>query len=597
MLYLHYNNSFSKEQNINMEATMQFITKYLSLATLLLTFSFASHAENNVKAELISESAAVVAGKNLQLSVVLDAKEGWHTYYKDAGDAGLPTELKWTLPDGFSAGEIDWPTPLKMTEGTLNINAYIGKTTLPVTITTPQKLAEKTYNFKVKALWLACKDICIPEEQDLSIELPVSSTSSLLGETEAIQKNVDVKAGLLRNARNDNMDSSLFIILALAFLGGLVLNIMPCVLPVLSMKALALVRKSGKSSAHTIPHGVAYTLGIMLSFAMIAGLLIMLQQGGEAIGWGYQMQSPAFVGFLIYLLFLVGLSLSGAFHLPVLLGGVGGNLASEASIRGSFFTGILATMVATPCTAPFMASAVGASLTLPAWAAMLVFLAIGFGLAFPFLLISIFPSCLKFLPKSGAWTERFKEFLAFPMYASVIWLLWVLGLQVGIGGVGLVLTGLLFIVFILWLKRGKLFSFLLALAVIIATLFNVSSDEKMPEVAYSKQALAELRSQGKAVFVDATAAWCITCQINKQVALNTTKTKDAFAKNGVVLMVADWTKKNPEITELLHGFGYNGVPLNVFYPANNGEPIVLPQILSEDMVIEVISTPKIQPNP
>lgn len=379
---------------------------------------------------------------------------------------------------------------------------------------------------------------------------------------------------------------------------------MPCVLPVLSLKTLALVKKTGKERAHTAKYGIAYTLGILVTFALIAAILISLQKAGQSIGWGFQMQSPAFVGFLIFLLFVVGLNLSGLFELPVLLGGVGNNLANEDSLRGSFFTGVLATMVATPCTAPFMASAVGAALTLPAWAAMLTFLSLGFGLALPFLLVSIFPSLLHFLPKPGAWMEKFKEFLAFPMYAAVLWLLWVLGMQVGIDGVTHILSGLLLIVFMIWLQHAvgecsishRLFTIFAVITMLGAILYYLEKSEKVKteqtiaaEIPYSASTLAQLRAEGKAVYVDATAAWCITCQLNKRVALDTEKTKKAFKDNNITLMIADWTNQNPEITEFLKGFGFNGVPLNVFYPAGGGEPVVMPQILSEQIVLDVIS--------
>ena len=562
-------------------------------ATIILLFSlfliFPALAENNVKARLVSGTLAIEAGKNFRLGVILEAGD-WHTYWKKPGDAGLPTKLNWQLPDGFSAGEIDWPEPKIFAEGDLTTYGYTGTTLLPVTISAPSILAANNYDISVKAEWLACKDICIPESQTLYITLPVGK-SSASPEAKLFQKNSSIL--------------ELLPIIFSAIIGGLILNIMPCVLPVLSLKTLALVNKSGKIRRHTIPLGIAYTFGILLSFAFIATLLIVLQKGGEVIGWGFQMQSPAFVGFLIYLLFLVGLNLSGLFNLPVLLGNVGGNIANENSLRGSFFTGILATMVATPCTAPFMASAVGAALTLPAWAAMLTFLSLGFGLALPFLLISIFPSLLRFLPKAGAWMERFKEFLAFPMYGAVIWLLWVLGNQVGADGVAIALCGLLLIVFMIWLQKavGKCkishrFFTISALVIMLgATLYTLEKTDSEIKtrtennyyINYSPQALAELRSAGKAVYVDVTAAWCITCQLNKRVALDTEATMAAFKQYNVTFMVADWTRKNPEITKFLQSFGYNGVPLNVFYPAGGGDPVVLPQILNEKIVIDTIS--------
>ena len=525
----------------------------------LLLFPSFAFAENIVHAELVVEQNA----PELKLAVVLHHPDGWHTYYKNSGDAGLPTELKWTLPKGFSAGDIDWPKPQTFSEGNLKTYGYTGEVKLPVVISHP---AGSEAQIKVKASWLVCKDVCVPETQELSI------------------------AGTTPDTALRRYDKSLLITISLALLGGLILNLMPCVLPVLSLKALALVKKSGKARQHTAWHGISYTLGILASFAVLAAILLILQKTGQAVGWGYQMQFPAFVGFLIYLLFAVGLSLSGAFHLPVLLGGVGADLANEGSLRGSFFTGVMAALVATPCTAPFMASAVGAALTLPKFEAMLVFLSLGFGLALPFLLISIFPSCLRFLPKQGAWMVRFKELLAFPIYASVVWLLWVLGLQAGAGSVAIILAGMLFLVFALWLKKCHLLALILAFVVMLATLTNLAKTEsKNSEIPYSKQLLNELRAQGKAVFVDATAAWCITCQINKRVVLDNPNVRAAFAKNNVTLMVADWTKQNPEITEFLHEFHYTGVPLNVFYSANNAHlPIVLPQILHEDIVLELL---------
>lgn len=545
----------------------------------LLLFPSFAYAENIVRAELIVEQTS----PELKLAVVLHHPDGWHTYYKNSGDAGLPTSLTWSLPKGFSAGEIDWPKPQTFAEGNLKTYGYSGEVKLPVTISHPNGTQDDT--IKVKASWLVCKDVCVPETQELAVELSRHPERAEGEEKDLVQVAKDPSVATLSQD-----DGSLFVTLLLALLGGLILNLMPCVLPVLSLKALALVKKSGKARQHTAWHGISYTLGILVSFAVLAAILLILQKTGQAVGWGYQMQFPAFVGFLIYLLFAVGLSLSGAFHLPVLLGGVGADLANEGSLRGSFFTGVMAALVATPCTAPFMASAVGAALTLPEFEAMLVFLSLGFGLALPFLLISIFPSCLRFLPKQGAWMVRFKELLAFPIYASVVWLLWVLGLQAGAGAVAIILAGMLFLVFALWLKKWHLLALILAAIVMVATLANLAKTEAgNSEIPYSKQSLNELRSQGKAVFVDATAAWCITCQINKRVVLDNPNVRAAFAKNNVTLMVADWTKQNPEITEFLHEFHYNGVPLNVFYSANNAHPpIVLPQILHEDMILELL---------
>lgn len=587
---------------------------YAILLAVLCSFFLyptASFAENKVKTNLINEQAAITAGKPFRLGILLNAEEGWHTYYKNPGDAGLPTELKWELPQGFTAGEIEWPAPETFDEDGLTTYGYQGKTLLPVTITAPQQLNEASYKFIVTAQWLTCNKICIPESANLSIELPASSEETILGSeySDLFPKQQQSLSGASSiPALSENISAFQFIVtLSLALIGGIILNVMPCVLPVLSLKTLALVRKSGHVRSHTAKHGIAYTIGIVLSFAAISGILIALQKGGEAVGWGFQMQSPAFVGFLIYLLFLIGLSLSGAFHIPVLLGGVGNKITDENSVKSSFFTGVLATMVATPCTAPFMASAVGAALLLPPWAAILVFVTLGFGLALPFLLISVFPSLLRFLPKPGEWMEKLKEFLAFPMYASVIWLLWVLGIQTGIDGIILILSGLLLIIFTIWQQRANanchiLYRiFFIIAAVVMLSAILVALSQKEPDnknynigviedsIAYSPEKLSELIKENKAVYVDATAAWCISCQLNKKRVLNSEQIKQLFKDNDVVFMTADWTLRNQQVTEFLHEFGYDGVPLNVFYPKGGKPPVILPQILSKEIVIEAVT--------
>lgn len=582
------NSGYIKTAGLPRHINMWLWVTFVIISSFLLPVP--AHAANKVTVRLVSEFSGITAGKNAHVGVLLDAPEGWHTYYKEPGDAGIPTSIKWQLPEGFSASEIEWPEPEKFSEGGLTTYGYTGETLLPVTITVPDKLAESSYNLSANVQWLVCKDICIPESQTVSIELPVGKAG--------ISEDASLFLPHTIDAYHVVSSSYMFITLFFALIGGLILNVMPCVLPILSLKTLALVKKSGHIRKHTAKYGIAYTLGILFSFASIAALLIGLQHGGKAIGWGFQMQSPTFVGFLIYLLFLVGLNLSGMFQLPVLFGDTNHKL-NENTIQGSFFTGVLATLVATPCTAPFMASAIGAALIMPAWAAMLTFLTLGFGLALPFLLISIFPGMLRFLPKPGAWMEKFKELLAFPMYASVVWLLWVLGMQTGMDGVAVILCGLLLIIFMLWLHKSvgqcnllhRLFSIIATIIMLIAMLFYIGKNnkEEMSFVPYSAEALANLRAEGKAVYVDATAAWCITCQLNKHIALDTRRTRQVFKEKNITLMIADWTNQNSEITEFLRSFGHNGVPLNVFYPADSGEPVVLPQILSEDVVVSTVS--------
>ena len=677
-----------------------FLIAVLSFSAPALADDLASVQLENTKATLVSETTGIRPGTVFHLAVILEPRQGWHTYWENPGDAGMPPDFAWDIPKGFEMGAVFWPTPERLVEGPLLTYAYPHSAFLAVGVKAPETLEDgATIPIKVKAQWLVCKDICVPESADLQITLPVGSDTLsdaaplfaehrntgpviakldghfqvkeknlLLSAPLSIFKSKDIKSaeffireqnimnyaapqnlivekdnlqltvqraedqpgtsisGILSLTASDNSVSSYYIafdeenatagetlwfpvVLLFAVLGGLILNLMPCVLPILSLKALAIAKKSGGKHEHVVRQGVAYTLGILVTFTIIAGVLISLRQGGESVGWGYQMQSPAFVGFLIYLLFMVGLSLSGVFHLPVLLGNVGSKISNESSARGSFFTGVLATAVATPCTAPFMASAVGAALTMPPLQALLVFEALGFGLALPFLLISLFPRLRKFLPKPGAWMDTFKQLIAFPMYASVIWLMWVLTLQTGAGGMVVALCGMLLIVIIIWMKSlfadGSKTYTLVALALyaalLIVSLPNLSSMEiataalpgghaehDVETVAYSKEKLEELRKSGKPVFVDATAAWCITCQVNARVAVHTDATMKLFKEKGITLMIADWTRRNDAITEFLSSFGYKGVPLVVYYPSDNKKPIVLPQILTESIVINII---------
>lgn len=675
--------------------------KSLSSLVLCLLLSFAAAAQEPqpiATATLISDMAGIAPGQPFRIGLRLSAKSGWHTYWENPGDAGLPTTMEWTLPEGFSESGIDWPPPTRIEEGPLVVFGYDGNLFLPVTITPPDTLDAGSYSFHVKANWLICQEICIPESAELDISLPVGDDAaaadisfftahdaikpisipfpvdynivddhiivnaplSLLGvekvdtaqflprqanivnyagaqQASVENGNLAVSAersgntlppslsGLLHvttgntekvfdislqqkitvsalDADAPRADNSFLTLLFFALIGGLILNLMPCVLPVLSLKALALVKKSGAERGKVRRQGLAYTLGILLSFAIFAGVLLALKSAGQAVGWGFQMQSPAFVGFLIYLLFLVGLSLSGMFHLPILFGNAGASIANEDSARGSFFTGVLATAVATPCTAPFMASAVGAAITLPGWQAMLIFLSLGFGLALPFLLVSLFPAMLKFLPKPGAWMETFKHILAVPMYLSVLWLLWVLWQQTGSGGVAVALTAMILFSAALLAKKFIPRAALLALFLVVfggslPVIGHMEKDISMPSTAlthdvdavlYSKEKLAELRAAGTPVFLDATAAWCITCQVNARVAIHADATMKLFKEKNITLMVADWTRRNPEITELLAGFGFQGVPMYVYYPAA-GEPVVLPQLLSESIITEAIN--------
>ncbi len=373
---------------------------------------------------------------------------------------------------------------------------------------------------------------------------------------------------------------------------------MPCVLPILSLKALSVAKHAHTNPAAIRVQGLAYTLGILLTFAIIAGLLIGLQQAGQSVGWGFQLQSPPFVVALAYLLFLVGLNLSGLFHLPTLLGGI--TARTRNPYAESFFTGILATLLATPCTAPFMAAALGYAITQPPAIALAVFLCLGLGLALPYLLICFVPPLRRLLPKPGAWMVRFKELMAFPIYASVAWLLWVLVQQSGAHGLALALTGMVLIAFTIWLlpllarrRAVQTIAFILLAAIIMWSIKGQSGDQKgIPQNAmisqaetFSQSTLDRYREQGRPVFVYGTAAWCITCKVNERTTLKNEKVNAAFAERNIAILRADWTNFDDNITTYLKSFGRNGVPIYVFYPPS-GEPQLLPQILTPTSVID-----------
>lgn len=404
--------------------------------------------------------------------------------------------------------------------------------------------------------------------------------------------------------------------LILALLGGMVLNLMPCVFPVLSVKVLHFAHQAHNAPTAVRWHGVVFTTGVLVSFALIAGLLLLLRAGGAQIGWGFQLQSPFFVTTLAYLLFILGLSLSGALTLGARLMDLGSGWATRSDYMGTFATGGLATLVATPCTAPFMGTALGYALTQPWPTALAVFQALGFGFALPYLVLSFKPSLLRFLPKPGPWMARFKEFLAFPLYATAAWLIWVLSQQTGPTGVAVALTGLILIALAIWLlgttaavsRRWRLLGRLSAVAALISALAlaqlpQAITPDSLPQTAmsnpkagdwelFSPQRLAELRAGNQPVFVNFTAAWCITCLVNERVALSSPRVKAGLAEAGITYLKADWTNHDPAITTMLASFGRSGVPLYVLYPpAQQGtEPIVLPQILTESLVLKAIKS-------
>ncbi len=396
---------------------------------------------------------------------------------------------------------------------------------------------------------------------------------------------------------------NLLVLLLFAVAGGLILNLMPCVLPILSLKVLG-VAQSGESRQRARSHALWYTAGVLVAFAAIGALVIALRAAGQAAGWGFQLQHPWFIAALVYLMFAVGLSLSGVFTLGGSMGGVGQSLASRSGPVGDFFTGVLACVVASPCVAPFMGPALAYAFAAPGLQAMLVFLALGLGLALPFLLIGFVPSLARRLPRPGAWMETLKLVLAFPMYGTAIWLLWVLGKQRGVDAMALVLGGLVILSLALWWFersrwRSQRVGGLLALLLVLAALYPIWGVTRLDPpakaaqpasdnvVEYSPQMLDRLRQDNRVVFVNMTADWCVTCKANERAVLGTDAFRDTLRRTNAVYMRGDYTNVDPQITAFLDEHKAVGVPLYVVY-GPGAPPTVLPTVLTQALVEEAL---------
>jgi len=404
------------------------------------------------------------------------------------------------------------------------------------------------------------------------------------------------------NSPPAELSTSLWSILLLALAGGLILNLMPCVFPVLSIKVLSFTR-SHQTVAEKQLHGLAYTLGVVVSFLLIAAVMLLFRASGEAVGWGFQLQSPNFVIFLIYLFSAIGLSLSGYLPVGTALMSLGQSSKASNSLSSSFVTGVLATTVASPCTAPFMGPALGFAIAQPSSVALLVFAFLGLGMALPFVVLTWIPELTNKLPKPGQWMNSLRQFLAFPMYLTAIWLLWVAGRQTSVDVVIAICIGLLLIIMAIWLwqlaskgstkiRYKKLIAIgLLISAALIPQLGLKTLDQKQQWEAYTAQRLAELRRAEKPVFINLTADWCITCLVNERVAMGD-KFLQALQTHNIAYLRGDWTNNDPQITQLLNQYNRSGVPLYLLYPRGPGSAEVLPQILLESSLLDALNSAK-----
>jgi len=504
--------------------------------------------------------------------------------------------------DNATLGEPRWP------EGKLHEDASFGKTTVyfdqvDVPINVSNLAAGQPLHFTSTFQGCLEGSVCYPPT---TRSIAVTMTGAANPATGS-DKTAATVADVAQQTRPVASGGSLLAALFAALLGGLILNLMPCVLPVLSLKAISIL-EGGESPRHARKHVLWYTAGVMLSFAAVGLAVIALRKAGLAYGWGYQLQQPLIVAVLVYVIVAIGLSLSGVVQFGVGLTNAGQGLASRSGPAGDFFTGVLAVVVASPCTAPFMGSALAFAFASSTLTAFLVFIALGLGLALPFLLIGFVPAFGRLLPKPGAWMETLKQLLAFPMYLTAAWLIWVLGNQRGVDAIGLVLVGVIVLGLALWwFERSRYGSgawrvlALVALLLALPPLYAIARLERATatptevagQVAFNPAKLDELRKAGKAVFVDVGADWCTTCKVNERAVLHTDSFRALLKRTDTVFMVADWTNPDPDIEAFLEKFHSVGVPLYVVFRKGE-EGRALPTVLTQGIVesaIEGMSAP------
>lgn len=652
----------------------------------------------HVQAELVVRApGGFMPGSEFQVGLLLTPEPGWHTYWKNPGDSGMPTQLTWNLPPGMPVGPVQWPAPEKIDLGPLLNYGY----STPVLLSADGEVAyranmdpESPVEIQLSAEWVVCNVECIPQSGTFKLDLPAGVATvmapqefeaakrslpskielpdavaifkdgrlqvsfpglpaelqgkqlALIPETQGLLKNhlepgemtqkwvgktwfaempwlsseeVPVASTVLVQRKDGtgpawrvnlaptaaaekeaSATDGLLGLLFGAFLGGLLLNLMPCVFPVLALKVVGFVSHGDDVKAQR-DAGMAYTAGVLLTFLLLGGLLLALRALGAQLGWGFQLQNPWLVTAMVALFALSGLNLMGVFETRMILPQRLAALRSQQPMLDSFISGGLAVAVASPCTAPFMAASLGVGLTLPAYESMWLFAAMGLGMSSPFLLAAWLPQVTRFMPKPGPWMESFKRVMGLPLLLTATWLLWVISTLAGVEASMLVLAGLVSIVFLINAMgrktrpalSGEVWCALVGvLLVVVATLLVGPGNSKKAEIEaawkpWSADAVAAALEDGRPVFVDFTASWCITCQYNKKTVLADSRVLQAFKDKDVVLLRADWTKQDPEITKVLATLGRSGVPVYVLYHPGR-EAAVLREMPAPDDIISVL---------
>jgi len=669
----------------------------------------------HMTSELAAQTAGVAPGSTTYVAVILTAQKGWHTYWRNPGDAGEATKITWTLPGGWRAGDIVWPTPSRLPVGPIMNYGYEGRAVLATPVEIPARASPgQTVQIAASVDYLVCAEVCVPGTAKLSLALPIVAgappmdpafgktiadalaaapkpagltaafqhgparlTLAVAGPPLAGKPDADTyfypysdslidqakpqavergpngltltltpgsafaagagpgqaggvlavdgaayeivatpgpapagSAGL--GAPSDGGGLGLPLAIAFAFLGGLILNLMPCVFPILAMKAAALAR--GGDAAAKRGEGLAFLAGVVVTFSLLAGALIAAKAAGEAAGWGFQLQSPLNVALLCLVMLGAAFNLSGLFEIGTSVQGVGAGLAAGGKLLGSALTGALAVVVAAPCTAPFMGPALGFALTQAPAAAFAVFLALAVGFAAPYTAIALSPGLTRRLPRPGPWMDGLKKALAFPMYGAAAWLLWVLSQQTGPLGLARLLAAAVALGVCAWLfgvgqraralgggliaTLGAVVSLVVVIAAVAVGSFEppsqasaANSPGALASQPWSPEKLAALRAAGRPVLVNFTAAWCVTCQVNERIAFSSGEVAQAMKRAGAVYLVGDWTNRDPAIAKALADQGRIGVPLYLYYGKGAAAPQVLPQLLTPAILTAALGGP------
>jgi thiol:disulfide interchange protein DsbD len=657
----------------------------------------------HVQVQLVAKQSSLATAGATEAGLYFKIEPGWHIYWKNAGDAGEPPKLNWTLPKGVTAGELAFAAPKRLPLGPLMDYGYEHEALFPARLTSDGTLKPgATAHLSAKASWLVCSDRCIPGNATLTLELPVSAASTTDSEAAALftrfasampqplpaaaqaafQQTSDgfrlavttgrreseavffpLEEDVIENAASQKLTATAngFTLelkkspfataapgqlkgvielaggrayeiaaapgtiaapvaaassaawgaalnaIALAFVGGLILNLMPCVFPVLFLKGLSLVNSGNEDRKKLRVHGLVYTAGIVVSFWVLVAALLGLRAAGAGLGWGFQFQSPVFLSLMAGLLFFLGLSLAGQFEIGLSMTSAGGSLARKQGLAGSFFTGVLAVIVATPCTAPFMGVAIGYALSAPAIVTFAIFTAIALGLAAPYVALTFQPAWTRLLPRPGAWMEVLKQAVSVPIFATVIWLSWVLAGSYGANLLAALLAGFVLLAIAGWFlgrwpaqRPATLVAGLFLLIVIALDAVAPAKLAIAPEAAasagtssavwqpWSAEAVARAQAAGQPVFIDFSASWCLSCQVNERTALRSAAVEEAFAAHHVLLLKADWTRHDEAITQALTALGRSGVPTYALYVPGETSPRLLPEVLTPSLMLDAL---------